>query len=152
VTRPAARIALALVALVALAWVGNEIRIMRLEDDADAVLQAARQGQASKQQVDAAFDQLEDARKLNPDRRPLVTQGELAYARGDDLAASLIARSVTLEEPDNLQAWFLIWAADPQDKFKREALRNLRRLNSWTDVSLGYRDCLTCPRRKSPAR
>ena len=147
----ATRIALVLVAIVALAWLGNEVRIMRLEDDAEAVLDRARAGKVPEADVKHAADLLESSRRLNPDQAPVITEGQLRYATGDADGAALLARSVTLDEPDNLQAWFLVWAAASDPAVKRQALTQLRRLNSWTDVALGLRGCRTCPLLKKPA-
>ncbi len=124
---------------------------MRLEDDAGAVLDRARAGKVPEADVKHASDLLESSRRLNPDKAPLVTEGQLLYATGNDHAAALLARSVTLDEPDNLQAWFLVWAAAPDPAVKKQALTQLRRLNSWTDVALGLRACRTCPLLKKPA-
>jgi len=131
--------------VLAVAWLAFGVRAVRLEDEADAVLTRARAGPVSKGEVDRARERLQQSEKLNPDQGPLIKEGQLLYATGLDREAAFIARAVTVHEPDNLQGWFLAWAADPDPKSKRNALDELRRLNPYIDVALGLRKCIDCP-------
>ena len=144
-TTLAVRGTLVVIALLAVAWLALGARAVRLEDEAGAVIDRARAGPVSGVDVDRAREQLQQAREFSPDQGPLIQEGQLLYATGLDRQAALIARAVTADEPDNLQGWFLAWAADPDPKGKREALDQLRRLNPYIDVAIGLRECVDCP-------
>jgi hypothetical protein len=131
--------------MLAVAWLAFGARAVRLEDQAEAVIDRARAGPVSSADVDRAREQLQQSKELNPDQGPVIKEGQLLYATGLDREAAFVARAVAVREPDNLQAWFLAWAADADRKSKREALGQLRRLNPYIDVALGLRACIDCP-------
>jgi hypothetical protein len=146
VTSVAVRTVLLFLALLVLGWLIVGLRAVRLEDQAEAVIDRARAGQpVSDAEVRQAQDRLQTARDLSPDLGPMIKEGQLAEALGQRRAADLIARAVAIEEPDNLQAWFLAWAASPDDKSRESSLAQLRRLNPYIEVALGLRDCIDCP-------
>jgi hypothetical protein len=142
----ALRTALLFLALLVLGWLVVGLRAVRLEDQAGAVIDRARAGEPVTQaDVRQAQDRLRQARDLSPDLTPMLKEGQLEEALGRKHSADLIARAVAIEEPDNLQAWFLAWAAAPDDRSREQSLGQLRRLNPFIDVALGLRDCLHCP-------
>jgi hypothetical protein len=145
----ALRLALLSLALVVLGWLALGMRAVRLEDQASAVIDRARAGQpVSAADVQQAESRLRSARELSPDLGPILKRGELQEALGHKPEAHLIARAAAIDEPDNLQAWFLAWAAAPDDRAHEYALTQLRRLNPFIEVALGLRDCLDCPLKK----
>jgi predicted Zn-dependent protease len=99
-----ARIAIAVVALVALAWLAINLRGLGLSERGERL---AATPNATRAQVEEAEDALEDARFLNPDTRPLLVEGSLLAAQGGRRAEEgieLLERAVR-REPDNLVAW-----------------------------------------------
>ena len=118
-------------AVLVLAWLILGARAVRLEDQATAVIDKARAGPVTDAEVRRARERLDQARDLSPDRGPLIKVGQLALALGHEEQAALIAAAATVEEPDNLQAWFLVWAASPDRRGKALAERRLLELNPW---------------------
>jgi hypothetical protein len=146
VTSVAVRTVLLLLALFVLGWLVLGLRAVRLEDQATAVIDRARAGDAvSGEDERQARDRLRRARELSPDLGPMIKEGQLLEALGRRREADLVARAVALEEPDNLQAWFLALAASPDDQSRESSLAQLRRLNPYIEVALGLRDCIDCP-------
>jgi hypothetical protein len=149
VTNRVLRAGLVGLAVLILAWLALGLRAVRLEDQADAVVDRARAGQpVSDAQAQHATDRLDRARDLSPDHGPLLKVGQLSYARGRPAPAAQFAAAVTVEEPDNLQAWYLAWVAEQNPRSKQHALDEMRRLNPYIDVALKLRDCLDCPLKK----
>jgi hypothetical protein len=136
---------LVVIAVLAVAWLGLGLRAVRLEDQAEATVDRARAGPVSAEEVQRARDKLHEAKRFNPDQGPVIQEAALMEAVGDEHAAGLLARAVTLREPDNLQAWFIAWAADENPESKEQALDELRRLNPYIEVAIGLRECITCP-------
>jgi hypothetical protein len=146
VTTFAVRAGLVALAVLSVAWLGLGLRAVHLEDEADAVVDRARAGQpVSDAAAVRATEQLDDAGQLSPDHGPLLKVGQLTYARGHPGPAGLLAAAATVEEPDNLQAWYLAWLAEQNPQSKEQALDEMRRLNPYIDVALKLRDCLDCP-------
>jgi hypothetical protein len=135
--------------LLVLGWLVVGARAVRLEDQAGAVIDRARAGQpVSEAEMRQARDRLVQARDLSPDLGPKIKEGQLAEALGRKHEAALLAGAAATEEPDNLQAWFLAWAAAPDDQAREQTLAQLRRLNPFIEVALGLRDCMDCPLKK----
>jgi hypothetical protein len=135
---------LVVLAVLVLAWLALGVRAVRLEADAQGVLDRARTESVSPAEVSRAMDFLDRARKLSPDRGPLVKQGQLQLAVGHPREAAALARRAVAEEPDNLQAWSLVFATARTTAVRRRTLTQLRRLNPSVDLALGLRDCLDC--------
>jgi hypothetical protein len=151
VTISVARIALIAVAAVVLAWLAFGFRAVRLEDQADAVVKRAHAGKVSTADVRQARDRLHEAERLNPDRSPDLTEGELLYAIGRDREAVQVGRAVIADEPENTQAWYLAYAAERNRSVRLAALARLRQLNPWIEVVLGLRRCpVGCVLRRRP--
>jgi hypothetical protein len=118
-------------AVLALAWLILGARAVRLEDQATAVIDKARAGPVSDAEARRARERLDQARDLSPDHGPLIKVGQLALALGHENQAALLAGAVIVEEPDNLQGWFLAWISSPEGRAKAVAERHLLELNPW---------------------
>jgi predicted Zn-dependent protease len=100
----AARLLIALLAVIALAWLGLGLRGLGLVERGERL--AAAPG-ATPAQIREAEDALEDARFLNPDTRPLLVEGSLLAAQGGSRAREGIEllELAVRREPDNVLAW-----------------------------------------------
>jgi predicted Zn-dependent protease len=128
----ATRGALLVLALLAGVWLAFGIQNVRLTDDADAVLAQARKGPVSAKQVDAAVDDYRKARRLSPDETPLINEGQLLLAAGRQQRAREVALYAAADEPDNLQAWLLAYAAFGNDPHGRASAKaQILKLNPW---------------------
>lgn len=96
-----ARVSLAVVAVVAIAWLALMLRDARLAAHGEAALAPG----ASPAALAAAESDLRAARLLNPDREPAVNLALLQRARGDAAGALATIEDVVRDEPDNLIAW-----------------------------------------------
>jgi hypothetical protein len=133
----AVRFALVVLALVAGAWLVVGVRAIRLEDDANAILDRAQAGPIPQEEVDAALDDLDKARRLSADQGPRISEGQLLLAAGHSGSARAVAGQVTKDEPDNLQGWYLTWlAANPNTPAKRRAQKRVLELNPWFEYVL----------------
>jgi hypothetical protein len=126
----AVRLAIAVVAVLAIAWLGINLRGYTLSERGERL---AATPNATPAQVREAEDDLEDARFLNPDTRPLLVEGSLLAAQGGTRAReglALLERAVR-REPDNLVAWGVLADAtrrlDPARS--RQARRRARELS-----------------------
>jgi predicted Zn-dependent protease len=104
------RVLVALVAVVAIAWLGVNLRDYDSFERGERLAFAPNAGQA---QVEEAARLLEDSRFLNPDTRPLLAKGALLVARGDGRAREGIAliEEAVRREPDNVFAWGVLASA-----------------------------------------
>jgi predicted Zn-dependent protease len=105
-----ARLLLVGVAVLALAWLGVNLRGY---DRYEAGQRLALAPNATDSSARQAARLLEDARFLNPDTRPLLAQGSLLVARGG--AGTSRGRAMLEEavrkEPDNVVAWAVLASA-----------------------------------------
>jgi hypothetical protein len=126
----AVRVVIALVALLAIAWLAINLRGYTLSERGERLAATAT---ATPAQVREAEQALEDARVLNPDTRPLLVEGSLLAAQGGRRAQEgidLLERAVR-QEPDNVVAWGVLAEAtqrlDPARS--RQARRRARELS-----------------------
>ena len=138
------RAALLALAVLVAAWLVLGMRAVRLEDQADAVIDRARAGSVPQADVERAENDLRTAADLSPDQGPVIMQGQLYQATGRAQEAVSLADLVAREEPDNLQAWVLAWAAENDPQAKKRAHAQMLRLNPYIDVELGLRNCIEC--------
>jgi hypothetical protein len=96
-----ARVGLAVVAVLVLAWLGVMERDLRLRERGVAAL---RPGSSAAALAGAERD-LRRSRLLNPDTAPDVDLALLHRARGDAAGALRAIEDVVRREPDNLGAW-----------------------------------------------
>jgi predicted Zn-dependent protease len=122
-----ARAAVAAVALLVLAYLAVGLRNVDLAERGERL--AALQDPTAAQ-VDEAADLLERARLLDPDTRPLLVEGRLLAARGDDEGRALLERAVE-REPDNVLAWSVLAVAtqEADPARSREAQARMRELS-----------------------
>ncbi len=123
------RVVLAVCAALVLAWGGVLVRdhfvgksgAQKLLFDTDL----------SEREFQRNLDKLEDARFLNPSTTPELARAEYYLFRGRPRAAARVAEDLVRAEPENADAWRLLWratrATDPARA--REAAAALRRLN-----------------------
>jgi hypothetical protein len=117
------RVAVIAVAVVVLAWLGVMERAVRL--------QASGASAADRRDFAAAEADFRAARLLNPDTAPDVRRAFLHQAGGRAQQAADVVEDVLRREPDNLEAWGLLYAftreRDPASA--RRALEARRRLD-----------------------
>jgi hypothetical protein len=135
----AVRAALVVLALLAGAWLAVGVRAVDLENDAKAVVDKARAGTATPAEIERARDDLHKADFLSPSKDPIIREGELMASLGRDGEAAILGYSVTLKEPENLRAWFLVWATEPDAARKAAAKRRILELNPWFAYALRRR-------------
>ncbi|HEY2636630.1 MAG TPA: hypothetical protein VGI54_04520 [Solirubrobacteraceae bacterium] len=115
------RAALALVAVLVVAWLGIMLRDARLA----AAGEAATAGRPTAAVAARADRDLRHARLLNPDTDPLLYRVLLAQERGDLHGALRLALDVAHREPENFRAWSGVASAaerlDPRLVAKAEA-------------------------------
>ena len=100
------RIALAVVALAAAAWLG--IQAVGAHASAQLTDIAFAPGKISGPEQQHAASLLDQAERLNPDTRPELFRGVLRLRANDVAGAERIFEAVTKKEPENLEAWALI--------------------------------------------
>ena len=126
----AARIAVAAVAVLVLAWLALMLRDWRLQEDGAAAL---RPGSTPARLAQADRD-LKASRLLNPDPAPDMNLALLASARGQSGRALAGIEDVVRREPDNLSAWAILAVLARDDAAARErafaARRRLDPLNA----------------------
>ena len=124
----AARVALAIAAVLACLWLIAGLRATRLQADADRRLPAARVDEA---EVARKRDLLEDARRFNPDPAPEIREAQLLLFIERDRDAVSLLQDVVEREPENYEAWLGLRQAalrvDPE--LARRATREALRLN-----------------------
>jgi hypothetical protein len=123
----AARICLAVVALLVIGWLAVMQRDVRLQERGVGLLASiAVEGRAAQAESD-----LRGARLLNPDRTPDLHRAVLYALAGQTRAAAALAESVARDEPDNLSAWraLLMISGDRLPRTAQRARTAIRRLD-----------------------
>jgi predicted Zn-dependent protease len=101
-----ARVAVTLVAVVTIAWLGIMERDTRLQDRAvDTASGAIAFGRLTPAQLRAAESDFRDARFLNPDTAPDVNRAVMYQVHGRGAEARALLEDVVRREPENLTAW-----------------------------------------------
>lgn len=103
-----ARVLVAVVAVAALAWLALNLRDLNRFEDGERLALAPN---TTRSQVDEAARLLEDSRFLNPDTRPMITEGAMLVARGDAREGRALLEKAVHREPDNVVAWAVLAAA-----------------------------------------
>jgi hypothetical protein len=134
-----ARAAVAVIALLVIAWLGAMlVDTYKFEhgsslpkgDIADLVFALKQPAQFAHR-----IDELRGARFLNPDTEPdlkIAGDYQLRSAPGDLAVALRIARSVTRKEPENLAAWSALYKIQVfrhDQAGQQDALAHMRRLD-----------------------
>jgi hypothetical protein len=121
------------------AWLLFSIRAVDLQARAEKTLVRAQGGHASRAEVARGLDDLRRAGRHSPDLTPLLDRGYLLYAAGHRQRAREVALSAAAKEPQNAQAYTLLFLTAPDRATRREASRRLASLNYWLAVALRRR-------------
>lgn len=127
--RMAPRILLALCALLVLGWAGVLTRDHYVRQSAAEPL--LYQTNLSDADFDRHMGRMRDARFLNPDSSVELARTEYYLFRGRARAAARVAEALVRDEPDNADAWRLLWRATRENDPVRakQAAAALQRLN-----------------------
>jgi hypothetical protein len=121
-------VALAVGALAACLWLFAGLRASRLQGDAERAFDSDTIATAD---LERRLDQLEDARRFNPDPTPEIREAQLLVVAHRDREAVRVIRDVVEREPENYEAWLGLRQAafrvDPP--LSRRATREALRLN-----------------------
>jgi hypothetical protein len=126
------RIALAVIALVAGAWLALGVRATDLESDARTLGSGTQGAPRTADEVRRARTDLRRARLLSVDREPLLSEGLLLFASGRRDEGLEIVERVAAEEPSNIDGWFALYSLYSQSNNPEraaEAARRIRALN-----------------------
>jgi hypothetical protein len=120
------------IALVVGAWLVQGVHALDLEAQWESTVQQAARGELTTAELERTRDALRGARRFSADQGPLINEGLLLHAVGRVPEARTIARRVVEKEPENFQAWFLMYLSTQEDRRRRDqAQRRLRELNPW---------------------
>lgn len=106
-----ARVVLAAVAVLVLAWVGVLARDHDVQMDAAVYL--FYHPRVSAERLTSDMGELEDAEFLNPDTSPQLARARLYALHGQPVQAARVARSLATREPDNFEAWAVLRSTAP---------------------------------------
>ena len=124
----ATRAVLAVAALAACLWLFAGLRASRLQGDAERAFDSDTIATAD---LEHRLDQLEDARRFNPDPTPEIREAQLLVVAHRDREAVRVIQDVVGREPENYEAWLGLRQAafrvDPP--LSRRATREALRLN-----------------------
>jgi predicted Zn-dependent protease len=124
-----ARLVLAVCAALVLVWVGVLVRDHYVgQAGAERLLYDSN---LSASEFERSIDQLEDSRFLNPGTTAELARGQYYLFHGQPRAAARAAEQLVRSEPDNADAWRLLWQAtrETDPARAREAAAALKRLN-----------------------
>jgi hypothetical protein len=123
------RLALVAVALVAVTWLGLSLRAAVLEADGRDAL---ARGSLTRDELASALNDLDGAGFANIGSGPRLVEARLLAADGRPGAALTVAEGVAADEPENLEAWALVYIAARATKDDERAERSfaaIRELN-----------------------
>jgi hypothetical protein len=121
--------ALVVVALLVLGWLGVLYRDRRVgQDAADAIFYRPELPRA---EFERQLDRLREARLMDPDRYWDLTRARYLLLRDRPRRALHAAEEIVGDEPDNLEAWLVVYqAAELVDSSRSgEAIDRIRQLN-----------------------
>ena len=124
--------ALVTVALLAGARLLLGVRALDLQAEAESVRSGPQGATLTSDDVERARNSLHGARLLSVDKSPLLNEGLLLLATGRGDEGLAILERVVAEEPENLEAWIVlysIYSRSSDAKLAREALGRIRALN-----------------------
>jgi predicted Zn-dependent protease len=123
------RVLLAVLAALVLAWVGVLVRDHYVGDSgAEKLLFDTN---LTSGEFQRNMDKLSDSRFLNPSTNAELARAKYYLFRSRPRAAARVAEGLVRSEPENADAWRLLWRAtrDTDPARAREAAAALRRLN-----------------------
>jgi hypothetical protein len=122
--RMIARLALAFLAVLVLAWLGVMLRDARLLRPASFVV--IESPPPSRQRFLEAMRHLRESELLNPDTTPKLDRARFLSLRGRPREALVLANQVVDDEPENLEGWGVIYTAARGIDARREAQARTR--------------------------
>jgi predicted Zn-dependent protease len=124
-----ARVALVLCTLLVLAWTGVLVRDHYVRQSAAEPL--LFETSLSEADFDRHMERLDDSRFLNPDSSVELARAEYYLFRGRPREAASVAERLVRAEPENADAWRLLWRAALETDPRRaaQAVERLRELN-----------------------
>jgi hypothetical protein len=116
-------------ALLIVAWLALGLRAAQLEAEGREVLATAEQRALTSTEVRAGLDTLRRARQFNADSDARLTEAALLaqQARGNEALA--VAERVVEDEPENLDAWVLVYLSSAFATDAPRAASALRRVD-----------------------
>jgi hypothetical protein len=124
----AARVVLALLAILVLGWAGVLLRDLELGQE--ATFRAYFGPSASPAQRDRDLGRLEDAVLLDPSSKWDLARASYYLISGDRRRAAGVAEALVRDEPSNLLAWTILNRATQSDRARSaSAAAEIRRLN-----------------------
>jgi hypothetical protein len=112
------------------AWLVLSLLASRLEDEGREVVERAQQGPVSKADVTAGLAALRRARRFNMDSDARIAEAALLAGAGRGKEAIAVGERVVADEPDNLDAWVLVYLSAALASDQPRAARALRRLDA----------------------
>jgi hypothetical protein len=128
--------ALVVAALVVVAWLAFSLRAVDLQADAESTIARVRGGGIGAGKINEAQRQLHRADRYNPDLTPLLDEGLLLMYAGKTPEAYGVALTSVAKEPENAQAWTLVYLTAPDRGEKVAARRKVQHLNPWLGDTL----------------
>ena len=121
--------ALVVVALLVLGWLGVLYRDRRVGQDAADVI--FYQPELPRAEFERQLNRLRDARLMDPDRYWDLTRARYLLLRDRPRRALRAAEEIVGDEPDNLEAWLVVYqAAELVDPSRSgDAIDRIRQLN-----------------------
>ena len=140
----AARLALALLAVAAIGWLGLSYRSVEHQEEAEATLQkplaeylkTGRSSAVPPAELRRATDRIDAAKRLNPDSTLDLDRGSLHLLSGEEAKAADTFQDVVDREPQNLQAWLAL-AFATRDTDRARARRATRRADALNPIRSG---------------
>jgi hypothetical protein len=123
-------------ALVVVAWLAFSLRAIDLQADAESTIARVRGGGVGASEIDKTQRQLRSADRRNPDLTPQLDEGLLLFYARRRAEAYSVALRATAKEPENAQAWTLVYLTAPDRGAKADARRKVRHLNPWLGDTL----------------
>lgn len=125
------RAALALVSVLVVVWLVGSLRSTTAYEEALALAAQIQFSGGQEGGFQQAQGNIERSRRFGPDTRALRVRALLLLAVGRQAAAAATAERLVRLEPENLDAWGILFEATRQVDPERsnEALRRARRLN-----------------------
>jgi hypothetical protein len=131
-----AHLVLVAIALLAGAWIVLSLRSVELESEGRAVLARAQRGPITADELNRGKRHLQRARRFSADQSPHIVEGVLLDSARRPEQAAAVAERVIDVEPDNVDAWIVLYlalsdlkGAARDTKRAAEALRTVRTLN-----------------------
>jgi opacity protein-like surface antigen len=127
-----ARVLVIVVAAAAVAWLAASLRAAELTQEGATLVERAQRGDITPREARHGRDQLHRARDFNADLDPRLQEGYLLLLTGKSAAARAIASEAVGEEPQNANAWYLVYLvaqARSDEGAADRARRELRALN-----------------------